>query len=188
MAEQPNFIKGLYAQNQSGFLINPDLKSYNLRWLHMIFGAITVGGFFVGFLGRDNDQAFRIGKKFFLWGMIVSSVSGLLYLLSLGEYLKPFMQNSPIYTLSLGVLLSLASIHFFFKQKFLISGSTLFVSLVSMVTTRHFLRDLRLANYFDPTFIKVDPQWSLIVSFVISFVLALALIGYMLKLYFREQS
>ena len=118
MAEQPNFIKGLYAQNQSGFLINPDLKSYNLRWLHMIFGAITVGGFFVGFLGRDNDQAFRIGKKFFLWGMIVSSVSGLLYLLSLGEYLKPFMQNSPIYTLSLGVLLSLASIHFFFKQKF----------------------------------------------------------------------
>lgn len=76
MAERPDLIQKLYARDPAGLTWNPQVRDYALRWMHMIFGAVTVGGFFVGLLGRHNGAAFVAGKRFFLGGFILASIAG----------------------------------------------------------------------------------------------------------------
>jgi hypothetical protein len=184
LAERPDLYQLLYSGHQSGMIVNPDIGTYIFRWLHMIVGAITVGAFFVGWIGRDDEVAYRVGKRFYLYGMIVGMILGLVYLFTLGEYLVPLMRHPAIWLLLVGIILSLASLHFFFKKKFLSAGLMLVVSLVTMVILRHSLRLILLNGFFDPATIPVRPQWSIFIIFLVMFVVALALIWYMFKLFF----
>jgi len=187
MAERPALYSRLYAADQSGLIINPEIGDYIFRWLHMIFGAMTVGGFFVGMLGKDNEEAFKVGRGFFLWGMVIASAFGLGYLLSLGEILPKLMRTPAIWALTLSILLSAGSLHFFFTKRFLPAGLMLSVSLLGMVIMRHYVRLLELSDQFDPATIPVKPQWSVFLVFVIFFVIALGLLWYMLKLFFDKK-
>ncbi|MBU0984905.1 MAG: hypothetical protein KKA42_13615, partial [candidate division Zixibacteria bacterium] len=89
LAESPDAMKALYATDQSGLALNPEVGSYILRWLHMILGAVTVGGFWVGWIGSDNERAYAVGRTFLLYGMIGASLLGIAYLLMLDSALKP---------------------------------------------------------------------------------------------------
>jgi hypothetical protein len=60
------------------------------------------------------------------------------------------MQTPLIWTLAAGFLLSLAALAFFYRRRFPVSGSLLFVSLLLMVIARHRLRLLQLRGEFDP--------------------------------------
>jgi len=188
MAENPDHYAALYAGNQSGWLLNPNVGDWIVRWLHMITGAITVGGFFVGWLGRNDDEAFSVGKNFYLWGMAAAALFGFVYLFTLGDYLVPFMRTPGIWALTAGIVLSVGSLHFFFKKKFLPASAMLFVSLVTMVISRHYVRLLRLGDHFDPASLKVEPQWSVFIVFLISFLIAIGVVWYMLRLFFAPGS
>lgn len=188
LAEFPDVYQTLYAGNQSGAVINPSIGSYVLRWLHMLLGAITVGGYFVGVIGKDNEQAFQTGKRFFLWGMVTAMVLGLIYMLTLGEMLVPFMRSAGIWMVMLGLVLSLVALHFFFKKNFILSGVLVFVSLLGMVVARHTLRLLRLENVFDPGSIPVKVQWSPFIIFLICFVIAVGMVWYMINLTFNHKN
>jgi hypothetical protein len=177
MSERPNLIHDLYARDQA-------VGDYLLRWLHMILGAVTVGGFFVGMLGRNEPATYQTGKQFFVVGMVLASLAGMAYLLSLQPILAVFMQTPAIWALTVAVLLSLGSLHFFFKKNFCVSGTMLFVSMLGMVYARHTVRLLKLAGQFDPASWRVAPQWSPFLIFLICFVIALAVVAYMLRLYF----
>ncbi len=186
LAENPNLYKELYAQAQDGMVINPEIGSYIFRWLHMLLGAVTVGGFFVGLLGRDNERAYEVGRKFFLHGMIAASFVGTIYMMTFGEYLKPFMRSSAIWWLTGAVTLSFGSLHLFAKKKFMASGTALFVSLLGMVVVRHEVRILRLADSFNPDSLAVQTQWAPLMIFLVSFTAAIAVIWYMVKLFLRK--
>jgi len=188
LTEKPDLVQRLYAQNQAGVLLNPEVGSWIWRWLHMVLGAVTVGGFFVGLLGRKSDDAFAAGKTFFLWGMIATMIVGFMYLLSMLDIIKAFMQSSAVWWLTISIVLSLGSLHFFFKKKFLPAGLMLFVSLLGMVTIRHIVRLLHLEGHFDPSTIAINPQWGVFAMFLICFVLALGLVWYMLKIFFGKQT
>jgi hypothetical protein len=73
------------------------------------------------------------------------------------------------------------------KRKFATSGAMLFVSLLGMVAVRHIVRLLRLDDVYEPSSVPVHPQWGVFLLFLVCFVLALAVSGYMLKLYFGAQ-
>ncbi len=107
LAERPDLYASLYAGNQSGLVINTDIGSYIFRWLHMLLGAVTVGGFFVGLIGKDNDEAFATGKTFYLWGMAAAMVLGLVYLFTMGEFIVPFMRSAAVWWLMVSIVLSL---------------------------------------------------------------------------------
>jgi hypothetical protein len=184
LAENPGLCKTLYTRNQSGVMLNPEIGSWVVRWLHMVLGAMTVGGFFVGLLGRRHDDAFRVGKTFFLWGMALAMLSGFAYLFSMADLMKPFMRSPAVWWLLVSIILSLGSLHFFMKRKFAASGAMLFVSLLGMVALRHIVRLLRLDGAYDPSSVPVHPQWDVFLPFLICFVVALGVVGYMLKLYF----
>jgi hypothetical protein len=50
------------------------------------------------------------------------------------------MRTPAIWALTVGVVLSLGSLHFFFKRNFCVSGTMLFVSMLTMVYSRHTVR------------------------------------------------
>lgn len=186
MAEKPDLMAKLYASNQSGWAINPDIHGYGYRWLHMIFGAITVGGFFVGWLGKNDEDAFRVGRAFFLWGTVVAGTFGTFYLISLGPLLRPFMRTPGIWALTVGIILSAGSLHFYFKKKFVGAAAMLFVSLFGMVISRHYVRLLNLADSFDPSTIPIRAQWSIFVIFLLFFVIAIGVVWYMGRMFFGK--
>jgi len=184
MAERPDLIRALYAADQSGLVWNPAWGDYLLRWLHMLAGAVTVGGFCVGVLGRHDPQSYRMGMWFFVVGMVLATVLGLAYLASLLPILGAFMRTPAIWALTAAVILSVGSLHFFFRKNFLVAGAMLFLSLFGMVYARHTVRLLKLVGQFDPSSWHVAPQWGPFVLFLVSFVAALAVVAYMLRLFF----
>jgi hypothetical protein len=187
LAERPVLMKQIYAQVQSGFLWNPRIGDYFFRWLHMILGALTVGGFFVGLLGKDDATVYETGKRLFLWGMIAASFAGFAYLFALGPYIAPFMRTPGIWGLTIGILLSMGSLHFFFKRRFWPSGIMVFISLLTMVTARHYVRLIRLEGQFNPDSWRVATQWFPLLLFFACFVIAAALIWYMLNVFFADR-
>jgi hypothetical protein len=116
--------------------------------------------------------------------MAGAMVLGLVYLLTLGDALLPLMRSPAIWLVVAGLVLSLGALHFFFKKRFLLAGLFLFLSLLGMVVVRHILRLLLLEGRFDPADIPVRPQWPVFLLFLVCFVIAIALVATMLKLYF----
>jgi len=184
MAEHPDLVQLLYAQDQSGALVNPRVGIWGLRWLHMVVGAVTVGGFFVGLLGKNDARTFVLGRNFFLWGMGVSVVVGLAYLVTLGDALLPLMRTVASWLIVVALILSLGAGVLYFKRRFLLASLLLFLSLAAMVVIRHALRLVELAGVWEPGAIPVSPQWSVFAVFVVCFVAAIGAVWYMLRLFF----
>lgn len=188
LAERPDRIRELYAADASGLTLNPDLGRYLARWLHMVLGAVTVGAFFVGVVGRRDPPSLRVARGFFLWGMGATALVGLLYLGSLGDLVGPLMRGPGAWWLTASIALSAGSLHLFFKQRFLPAGGLLGVSLLGMVALRHIVRDLQLAGQFDPASLPVRPQWSVFALFLVCFALAAAVLVYMVRLFVRGRA
>jgi hypothetical protein len=184
LAERPDLVQALYASNQSGTAIHPEPGVWGFRWIHALLGAVTVGAFFVGLLGRSSEPVYALGKRFFLWGMLAAMVAGFAYLFTLGGFIVPLMRSAAIWIVLAAIVLSLLSLHMFFTRRFALSGILVFVSLAAMVTVRHTLRLIVLEGHFDPADIPVAPQWSVFAVFLVFFVIALALVAYMLRAYF----
>jgi hypothetical protein len=184
MAERPALVRDLYAKDPSGLVWNPALGDYAWRWLHMLLGAMTVGGFFVGLLGRGDSVVFATGKSFFAIGMAAAAVTGAGYLMSLQSSLPTLMQSPAMMALMASIVLSVVSLHFFFRKNFWASGVMLFLSVMGMVFVRHTVRLLRLAGEFDPASWRVAPQWSPFAMFLVCFVVMLAVLAWMLRMFF----
>jgi hypothetical protein len=182
MAERPELMATVYAQNQAGTTVNPAVADYGLRWLHMLLGAITVGGFFVGWLGQDRPEVYRIGKHVFIGGTVAASMAGMFYLVTLKDIMLPFMKSPGIWAVMAGMMLSVAAIWFFWIKRFWLAALSLFVSMLGMVYARHTVRLLRLDGTFDPASWRVATQWSPLVLFLVCFVIMLAVVAWMLRL------
>ncbi len=186
MMERPELLKRLYADSQSGLVWNPQVKDYLLRWLHMIAGAVAVGGFFASVLAYDNPPDQSLARPFFLWGMVLGFVTGLAYLFTLGDIIGPFMRSPAIWVLMLGLVFSVLSIFFYHRRNLILAGSALFVSMLAMVFSRHAVRLFQLEGHFDPAAVPVQPQWSVFALFLVCFLVAAGLSAYMLRLFFRR--
>ncbi len=186
MMERPELLKRLYAGSQSGLVWNPQLKDYLLRWMHMIAGAVTVGGFFASVLAYDNPAGRSLGRRFFLWGLVLGFVTGLAYLFTIGDIIGPFMRSPAIWVLMLGLVLSVLSVFFYHRRNLIVAGSALFISMLAMVFSRHAVRLLQLEGHFEPAAVPVQPQWSVFTLFLVCFLVAIGLSAYMLRLFFRR--
>ena len=188
LSENPELIKSVYTIDQSGLSLNPDTNAWLFRWMHMLLGAVTVGGFFIGVLGRDNEEGFKAGRMFFLYGMIAASIFGILYLMTLGEHMKTFMRSSAIWWLTASIILSAGSLHFYFTKRFIPAGAMLFVSLLGMVVIRHEVRLLRLGDSLNLAQTPENPQWGAIIIFLVCFLLAVGALWYMLAKFLRSSA
>jgi hypothetical protein len=179
MAERHALIETLYAQNQAGTSVNPAVEDFGLRWLHMVLGAVTVGGFFVGWLGRDHPAVYRTGKIVFVAGTALASMAGMFYLVTLKEIMLPFMRSPGIWAVMAGTMLSVGAIWFFWIKRFWTAAIMIFGSMLGMVYARHTVRLLHLDGVFDPASWRVATQWSPMLLFLACFVVMLAVVGWM---------
>ena len=108
-------------------------------------------------------------------------------MMGLGELMKPFMKSPAIYAVTLSFILSLGSLHFLFKKKFMPASLMLGVSFISMVFTRHIVRKLALVDFYKPSEMTVNPQWSVFVIFLVLFLIMVVTVWYMLRLFFGKQ-
>lgn len=187
MVEAPGQIRTLYAADPGGWVWNPALIDYGPRWLHMVLGALTVGGFVVGMVGRNQPEVYGLGRAFFQWGMVAAMLAGLGYLLALMPILSALMRSPAIWAITAGAVLSLAALPFFSRKNFCVSGTLLLVSMLAMVFARHEVRLIKLAGQFDPSVWRVAPQWQVFGLFLLCFVIMLAAVGYMLALVVRAK-
>ena len=190
MAERPELQQELYAANQPGLVMNPNVGEWIFRWLHMLSGATMVGAFFVWLLGRDDEQVSAAGKRFFLFCLLLSIVTGVAYLGTLGHAIKPFMKSSGIWYVTVGALLAIGTGYTVQKGKLAATGVLVFTSLATMVMARHVLRLVVLPESADPANVyagKIVPQWDVFGLFLVCFVIALALVWYMLRLFFTDR-
>jgi len=185
MAERPEVYARLHASAPGGWGVHVDLGAWGLRWLHMVTGAIAVGGFFVGVVARGDDAVPGIGRRFFLWGMIATMLVGVLYLISLGDHVSALMRSPAICILLASIVASLGAMHLFFKGRLAWSGGLIGLSIAGMVAVRHALRLMMLDGSFDPASVTVRPQWRVFAIFLACFVVAIAAVWYMLTLYVR---
>ncbi len=186
LVECPELIRALYAKDQGGLVWNPAAGDYILRWLHMVSGAMAVGGFFVGLLSRDSPPGFEAGRRCFLWGTILGAMTGFVYLFSIGSHIGPYMRTPGAWTLMLGIAASLGAVHLFYRKRFVGCAAVLAVSMLAMVINRHYVRLVRLEGHFDPASWRFQPQWSPFMLFAGCFIVAVVVIWYMLRLFFRS--
>lgn len=97
----------------------------------------------------------------------------------------PVMRSPVIWLVTASFVLALGALHQFFTAKMVRAAVLLSLTMFAMVTARHFLRLIVLDGKFDPATIPVTPQWSVFAVFLVCFLVALALVAYMLRLYFR---
>jgi hypothetical protein len=183
MAERPDLVKTLYARAQTGWLWNTHVIDYAFRWLHTMFGAVAVGGFFITLLAKDNPPALKVGRTSFLWGMGLAAAFGLFYLISLVADVAPFLHSAAIWTLIAGIGLAIGGVVLFLRGKMAGAGIHIFLSMLAMVANRHMLRSVRLRGSFDPASLPVSSQWSPFLLFLVCFLVAVGVVVWMLRLY-----
>ncbi|MDX2108360.1 MAG: hypothetical protein SFY67_18345 [Candidatus Melainabacteria bacterium] len=167
------------------------------RFLHFFFSSIAMTGLFIGFLGtrkkeRDPEQADWMIKKGSLVYSIVSTLQiaiGFHFLFSLPQEIREqFMSGNSLmsYVFISSIALAVISIILGFSAsnsgsvKFLKSTMhTAFLVVLTMVISRHFLRNAMAAPFVQPEKLSVEPQWDLLGIFVLS---AVGLIVYLVWL------
>ncbi len=188
LAERPEAQKTHYAGDTSGMVWLPDVGAWIFRWLHMLTGALTVGGFFLGVLGRKDEAAWSKGKLLFTLGTGAAFVTGMIYLLTLGDVLAPFMRSAGIYSLTVGILAAVVAVPLYLMRKLVGAGVALGLGVMGMVHARHVVRDVRLEGHFDAKAIGVDPQWAVFALFAVCLVIALGAVAWMLRIFFKADA
>lgn len=176
---------GEYFSNMAGTLLIFDHPEYLPRYLHMMIGAVAVGGLYVALLGRfkgDRDiqlmeHAENLGLRVFFIGTLVNSVVGLVYLATLPkEDMMIFMGGDMAATIafSLAFLLTIAVLVVSWKKKLWLTVGHVVVLVYLMVFMRAWLRSSYLREVFTLDQLQVVPQYSPLVFFLVTLVIGIA--------------
>ncbi len=163
------------------------------RWLHMMIGAVAVGGLFVALLhdgkARRGDMAALAARdwalRFFTHGSLASMAAGLWWLMALPrDVMLRFMGGSPLASALLiaGIGAAVYAVVLGFQKKLRAATVLLVVTVLLMALIREVVRFGYLDGVFHPGELAVVPQLSPLVLFLIVFAVGLACVGYMLKL------
>jgi len=181
-----------YFTREGGFLNLNDPTVYP-RFLHFMVSAVAVGGLWIALLGewRKVDEYVETGMKWFTHATLANLVVGLWFLISLPrEIMLGFMGDNMPATLTL--LASLSSVAIMlaagFKKKPKLTAIWACTTVFFMACTRHWLRTMYLEPWHDMNDIPVTYQYGSFFLFLGFLVVGGAIIGYMLKLYFKSRA
>lgn len=181
---------GEYFSHMSGTLLITDHQSFLPRYLHMVLGALAVGGLSVALLGRFQsdrdielaDHAQEYGMRAFLIFTVANIVVGVVYLMSLPrEQMMLFMGKDMGATIAftLGLLLSAGVIWTAVKRKLWLTISHLVPLVFVMVCMRAWLRTGYLRDHFTLDQLKVVEQFSPMVLFFVTLVFGIICLGWL---------
>lgn len=183
---------GEYFAHKSGTLLSFEQPSFWPRFLHMLFGALAMGGLFVCLLGRFRKDvhpklaihAEKVGMKSFLIFTFVNIGVGIWYLLSLPkELMMLFMGGNTGATIAfcLALLLVAGALYAAYKKRLWLT----FFHAVGLVVVMTFMRSWLRSGYLQDVFtldqLQVVPQYSPMIFFFVTLVAGVACIGWLIK-------
>ncbi len=181
---------GQYFDNGGAFLNWSDPTIYP-RYLHFMAGAVAIGGVFIALLGewRKVDEYVESGMIWFTRATLVNLALGIWFLVVLPrEMILGFMGGNLPATLTIiasliaaGLLLASG-----FQKNPKRTAIWAVLTVFFMSCTRHWVRTFYLAPWFKIEDTPVTHQYSSFYLFLGFLVVGLALVGYMLKLYFKS--
>jgi hypothetical protein len=183
----------VYFDRPDGSFLNLAEPTVWPRWLHMIVGAVAVGGLFLALIQdrrvRAGDAAAAEARdwalRFFTHGSLAAMVVGLWWLLALPDpVMKLFMGGSipASILLIVGIGVAVYAVVAGFLKKVRLAAALLVATVVVMAVLREIVRGGYLAGVFHPRDLAVDPQLSPLVLFLAVFVLGIGCVAYMLRL------
>jgi len=180
-----------YFQHRDGSLLVSGQSEFLPRYLHMMTGALAVGGLFVALLGRFRAKAApelaahasAVGMKTFFFMTIVNVGVGTWYLTSLPkQQMLLFMGRDLAATICfiVALLLVIGVLVSSFRQQLMTTliGTVVLVYLMSFL--RSWLRTDMLADYFNLSQLQVAPQYSSMFLFLICLAGGVVCVGWLI--------
>lgn len=176
-----------------GALLNFGEPTLWARWLHMMIGAVAVGGLFVALVhdnkarGGDTEAAAARdwALPFFTHGSIAQMAVGLWWLMALpDDIMRQFMGGSPFASALLvaGIGLGVWAVVLGFQKKVRWAVGVLVATVLVMALMREVVRFGYLDGVFHPGELTVEPQFSPLILFLAVFVVGIGCVTYMLRL------
>jgi len=180
-----------YFSNRDGTMLATGQTEFWARYLHMMLGALAIGGLFVGLLGRYKrsadpelaDHAEALGLKTFFVLTVINLVVGFWYFLTLPKaQVKLFLGGNWGATLFFLIALSLAAGALWagYKKKFAVTFAHAVALVVVMSFLRSWLRSSYLQDIFTLDQLQVIPQYSPMVFFIVTLVAGIICVAWML--------
>ena len=187
-----------YFSNPNGTLLNLSEPTLIPRYLHFVTASIAVGGLFLALLWKfksrnGNDVAegkIKQGMQWFTYATLVQIFIGFWFLMTIPrDIMFLFLGKSGFATLLfiIGIAGAVLSLAFGFKNKVWPCAITTLFTIIIMVLIRDLVRKAYLEPYFKVSTLSVEPQYSPLFLFVTVLIIGLSLVGYMLKLAFRNK-
>lgn len=181
-----------YFSHMNGSLLVMDHPTFLPRYLHMVLGAIAIGGLFVALLGSfqaDRDlnlaeHARAYGLRAFLIVTAVNVLVGMVYLMTLPrEQMLLFMGRDigASIAFAFGLLLTAGVMAAAWKQKLGLTIGHAVALVYVMVFLRSWLRSGYLREYFTLDQLQVVPQYSPLVFFFVTLAFGLVCLGWLWK-------
>ena len=182
-----------FFSHPDGLLLNLDDPTLLPRYLHMIASAIAVGGLAIALWytyqkqrgAPDCDRWIRHGCNWFAVATIINFGIGFWFLGVLPDNLinAHTLPGAFFYLLlAAAILCAFLSVIQAQRDRILPATWLTLAMILFMVLMRDILRFRYLDPWFSPSALSVEPAWSPLIVFLLSFVAGLILIGWMLKI------
>lgn len=184
-----------YFNNQDGTLLNLSNPSLFPRYLHFVVGSVAVAGLFFALVGHfrftkssvNREALISNGMTYFTYATAIQILIGCWYLVALPKKVMMLFMGGSAYgtgLLLLGITLGIVVLYFGYKKRLILASTITLVTIVVMIFMRDLVRIAYLEPYFQLSDLVVEPEYSPLIFFLVTFAIGLALIGYMLKLAF----
>ena len=187
-----------YFANPGGTLLNLSEPTLIPRYLHFVASAMAVGGLFLAIVWKTKERKsntsylgnIKQSMRWFTHATLAQFIIGSWFLMRLPENIAGmFMGQHPYATLlfALGIIGTIISLILGFKNKVWPCTVVTLITIALMVLMRDQLRLAYLKPYFHPSMLETAPQYGPFFLFLISLVIGILMIGFMLKLVFKDK-
>jgi hypothetical protein len=194
-----NWTLAMTPEKWSAYFDSPGGRIWNLdeptlwpRYLHMVIGALAVGGLGLAAFGRvrqksgtDSASLVTEGMNWFKIATVLQFGVGTWWLMALPkETMKLFMGGNMVATAAFGIgfFVAIVALVLGFKKLVWPTVWTTLVVMAAMVVLREYVRYGYVREYFTPDQLTVNTQYSSLILFLVSVVIGVAAVWYMLKL------
>jgi hypothetical protein len=182
-----------YFDHPEGMLLNLGDNSLLPRYLHTVFASVAVAGLTLGLYydwqkrQGDKTAATHIpsAMNWFSYATIINFGIGTWYFGGLPASIRTVTGTASGFTLGFllaGITAAIFSLIYGLQHRVRHTTGAILLSIICMVAVRELVRRQTLAPWFSTADLKVIPQYSPMIVFLLLFAAGLYLIWYMIKL------
>ncbi|MBW1813065.1 MAG: hypothetical protein JRJ39_05145 [Deltaproteobacteria bacterium] len=182
-----------YFSNSRGTILNLYEPTLYPRYLHFLFASIANGGLFLALLNdfrsrkgnNDSRGNILLGLKWFTFAFIIQILIGFWFFLMLPKEIRILFMGQNFYATTvfiLGILSAFTTLILSLKKQVRLCTIMVLFTITNMVLIRDVVRTAYLKPYFSVSSLKVYPQYSPMILFIIVLTAGIGIVVYMLKL------